>query len=823
MQTLPAALAGLLRYPQFVLYKLVPSKRKPGKFDKIPLRSDGYGAATTDPADWCSFDEASRALAAGMGQGIGFVFTDSDPFFFLDIDGALIPTKAAVPEHWIDGALIPAQDEVPAHWSPLSQQLCAAFPGAAVEVSSSGKGLHVIGVGAAAAPEGHRCRNPDLSLEFYTTGRFVALTGSQATGSVDADLSHVVPWLLQYFMPAAPEKSEHGVDGWTYEPRADWVGPVDDDELIRRAINSKSMASVFGTKAVFADLWRCNTDVLARSYPPDAGSTQSYNASDADAALASHLAFWTGCDMERMRSLMLQSLMVRDKWEDPRPGGTWLDMTIRNAVAAQRDVCKDKARPEAPSGPATPVPPTTPDQGSAPTPERAGNAILRPGNQRRLFEGCYYVLDAHRVLLPNGMLIKPDQFKTRYGGRVFLLDNANEKTTRNAWEAFTESNVNVCPQADSSWFRPVMLPGALTVREGRSYVNTYTPADTESRPGDVTPFLTHLAKVLPVERDRLILLSYMAACVQHIGIKFQWAPLLQGAEGNGKSLFSRCVAHAVGERYTHWPRADQISAKFNSWLLGRLFIGVEDMYLPEDRGEVFEILKPMITNDRQSVEPKGVDQQSLWVCCNFILNSNHKDAIKKSRGDRRIAPLYCAQQQDNPDDVAWIADHGMGGDYFPKLYAWLKEQGGYAIVTHFLQNYAIAEEFNPATHCSRAPITSSTEEAIKQGLGKIEQEIFEAIAAEESGFRGGWISSFALKKLAEKIGRSRFMTPRKYDELMSSLGYIKHTGLANGRVDNIVLPDSGKPVLYVRKGAPMLELTKPADIARAYTVAQTTQ
>ena len=130
-----------------------------------------------------------------------------------------------------------------------------------------------------------------------------------------------------------------------------------------------------------------------------------------------------------------------------------------------------------------------------------------------------------------------------------------------------------------------------------SLVNTYWPVDIPRKVGDPTPFLNHLAKVLPDQRDRNILLYYMAACVQHKGIKFQWAPLLQGVEGNGKTLFTRCVSEAVGRRYVHFPPAQEIQEKFNSWLFNTIFIGVEDIYVPDQKREVIEILKPMITGE----------------------------------------------------------------------------------------------------------------------------------------------------------------------------------------------------------------------------------
>lgn len=792
MQQLPPALQGLSRFAQFVPYRLVPSERKPGKTDKLPVNwRTGRLASVTDASAWTTFENAASVGA----DGVGFVFTDADPFFFVDIDGALAEGK----------------------WSELADTLCSAFAGAAVEVSSSGKGLHIIGTGT--APLGHRCRNKANGLEFYTTERFVALTGAQAYGNVDTECSHLTPWLLEHFFPAGSEQVDR--DDWTSEPRSDWRGPTDDAELLRRAMNSKSAASVFGTKATFADLYTRNVEVLARAYPETEGNAREFAESEADAALASHLAFWTGANCERVRELMLSSALVRDKWEDLRPGGTWLDLTIRRMCNGAKDVCQDKERPAPAPSPAITLGSDGVELARAET--RQGDTYLRADQQRELFAGCVYVLEAHRVLLPGGQLVKPEQFRSRFGGHSFVLDANNEKITRNAWEAFTESSVNACPMADATWFRPVEAPGVVTNYEGRRYVNTYWPAATLRAEGDSSRILAHLEKLLPFERDRQIILAYMAAVVQYPGVKFQWAPLLQGVEGNGKTLFSRCVAYAVGERYTHWPRADQIAKNFNAWLVAKLFIAVEDMYLPEDRGEVWEILKPMITSDRQPVEPKGVDQTSLWVYCNFMLNSNHQDAIKKSRNDRRIAPFFTAQQTAEDVEAA-----GMGGNYFPDLYDWCKGRGayagqppGYAQFAHFLATYPIPHEFNPATGCQRAPTTTSTEAAIRVSVGTVEQEIAEAIASGQPGFLGGWISSTQLTKLLERIGKSRSMPLRKREQMLAELGYVKHPGLPAGRCNNVVLPDASKPVLYVtRERADVLAISKGSEVERAYSLAQ---
>ena len=781
MLSLPAALAPMGAYPQFICYVLSPSTSRPGKTDKFPVDGrTGRVANAHDPAIWTDAPTACAAAARlGVGYGVGFVFTERDPFWFLDLDNCLLPDNSA--------------------WSPLALSLVAALPGAAIEVSSSGRGLHIFGTGAMPA---HGCKNTALGLELYHTGRFVALTGTNAVGSASDALGLMLPWLVsEYFPPDAAPVGSGAEVYWTDRPCDGWSGPIDDDELIWRMMRAQSAASAFSGKASFRDLWLENVDALARSYPTSGEG--AYDASLADSALAQHLAFWTGKDCERISRLMRLSALERPKWDRE----DYLCPTILKTCARQSTWLTDK-QPE-PLAAAV----IAHDSGTAPRAKMVeGSTILDGPAQVELFAGCVYVQDAHRILTPGGMLMKPDQFKVMYGGYSMPLDPDNGKATRDAWEAFTLSQLYRTPRADSTCFKPNLAPGVIVEDAGRTRVNVWWPVETPRQVGDVGPFMRHLEKVLPDQRDRRILLSYMAACIQHKGVKFQWAPLLQGVEGNGKTLFTRCVAEAIGQRYVHWPKASQLGNKFNAWMVNKLFFGVEDIYVASGKEDLVEELKPMITGgDGLEIQAKGVDQISADVCGNFIFNSNHLNGVRKTRNDRRFCVLFSAQQEKDH-----LARDGMDGEYFPGLYDWLKT-GGYAIVSELLHTYPIDPEFNPGIGCQRAPDTSSTNDAIDAGMGGVEQEIQESIEQGLPGFCGGWVSSMALNRLLEKLGVARSVTHNKRRDMLAAMGFEKHPALPLGRTKALVMPDGGRPILYVRKGSDAWKITEPFEAGRAYS------
>jgi hypothetical protein len=773
---------SLAAYPQFVIYQVVPSKTRPGKTDKMPINPQtGAMVSAHESANWLTAMQAAKLHADGVGHGIGFVFTEHDPFFFLDIDGALI-----------DG-----------QWSPLATSLCEMFAGCFLEVSQSGTGLHIIG---SATPVDHGTRNKEGGLELYTSARFVALTGKHASGDARCVAQDQFNWLAANYFP--PSEFSGVQADWTNTPVPEWDGPQNDEELILKMLSSKmSAGAAFGGKASLQDLWNGNVEALGAAYPDE---ERPFDHNRADAALCQHLAFWTGKDCERMNRLFSQSALYRDKWED-RPDYR------HNTITKAAGMCGNVYRMTRAAEPVQPVNAAPADQQPVTNEQaagmRGGQQILTVAQQLEYFAGCTYIREMHKILTPDGGLLEQGPFRATYGGFTFILDLNGDKDTRNAWEAFTESQGYIFPKVHAACFRPELQAGAIIDEEGQRLVNTYVPIATPRQQGDPGPFLELLGKLLPDPNDRAILLAYLAALVQYPGVKFQWCPLLQGLQGNGKTLIIECATFAVGSRYTHLPAANDISNKFNAWIQNKLFAGVEEIYVA-DRQEALDALKPLITNRRIDVQGKGADQKTADNRANFILTTNHKDAVRKTHNDRRYCVFFTAQQHARD-----LERYGMHGDYFPNLYAWLRG-GGFAIVNDFLQSYNIPDELNPATKCHRAPVTSTTAEAITASMGGIEQDIQEAIAQGQHGFAGGWISSAAFDRLLKD--RKTNITRNRRRSILEEMGYVPHPALKNGRVNNPI-SEQGimcKPVLYISEGHINQNIAQPVEVVRFYQAAQ---
>jgi hypothetical protein len=337
---------------------------------------------------------------------------------------------------------------------------------------------------------------------------------------------------------------------------------------------------------------------------------------------------------------------------------------------------------------------------------------------------------------------------------------------------------------------------------GRARVNTWWPAQVRRMVGDVSPFLDLLRKLLPDDQDRAIVLAYMAACVQHKGRKFQWWPVSYRGRGQRKVDPVGLRGRGHRQHYAHWPKAKDLLNKFNGWLANKVFVAVEELQSSDshEQNDVVESLKTTITGARGiQVESKGVDQVSMQIVANGMATTNYKTAVRKTPDNaRRLAVFYTAQQT-----YADLERDGMTGDYFPKLYAWL-EADGFALVSELLHTYPIPDEYNPPTTLHRAPATSTTDEAIAESRGNIEQSIMEAAAEGVPGFMGGWVSSAALDRLLEGMNvAARISHDASASKSCTTLGYMLHPGFADGRVNNPVQPDGRKVQLYVVRHRPL--------------------
>jgi len=235
------------------------------KGSKIPLNiRTGAAASSTDPKTWSSFKAALKAYQSGRIDGIGFVFSEDDPYVGIDLDKCRNP-ETGKPKKWA-AEIIRDLDSY-------------------TEVSPSGEGYHVLIKGTI---PGERRRKG--GIEMYDCERYFTITGHHLKRwpTVIKKRQKAITRLYEQTFPQKIVSSKSST-GLRYTPRRD--GSLTNQKIIDY-INKNDD----GRK-----LWN--------------GQLNGHSSqSEADLALCSHIAFYTGNDPNRIAQLFRQSgLGQRDK------------------------------------------------------------------------------------------------------------------------------------------------------------------------------------------------------------------------------------------------------------------------------------------------------------------------------------------------------------------------------------------------------------------------------------------------------------------------------------------------------------------------------
>jgi putative DNA primase/helicase len=241
------------------------SEERDGKLTKIPYSPlTGGKASSTNPTTWAGYSEAVAAYRERGYDGIGFVFTKDDEFVGVDLDHCLDSETGEI-EAWAREII----DEL----------------GSYTEVSPSGTGVHILL--RATLPDGRNRKGP---IEIYGHGRYFTVSGRHLEGTPRTIENRQEQILALRRRVLGEPASANG-----YGPARPLVGSgLSDQEILVKAAAAEN-----GEK--FRQLW--------------AGDTNDYTSvSEADQALCSLLAFWTGPDPARIDELFRQSGLYREKW-----------------------------------------------------------------------------------------------------------------------------------------------------------------------------------------------------------------------------------------------------------------------------------------------------------------------------------------------------------------------------------------------------------------------------------------------------------------------------------------------------------------------------
>jgi hypothetical protein len=235
------------------------------------------------------------------------------------------------------------------------------------------------------------------------------------------------------------------------------------------------------------------------------------------------------------------------------------------------------------------------------------------------------------------------------------------------------------------------------VNGGIKFVNNYSPTypelDPKNAPAAGALFQEHLRNLVAEEEYRRILIDFMAFMVQFPGRKIRWSPIIQGAEGCGKTLLAEMQKAVHGKEHVKTIDGTAVLGGWNDWAFGYQLVVLEEVRVQgTNRYDIMNRLKPWITNEDIPINEKFRSSRDVRNITNYMMFSNHHDCLALTPQDRRYfvikSPLQTKAQV-----------QALGDQYFSTLFKMLRDRAG--ALRSFLADWDISTEFRPDGHAPR--------------------------------------------------------------------------------------------------------------------------
>lgn len=337
---------------------------------------------------------------------------------------------------------------------------------------------------------------------------------------------------------------------------------------------------------------------------------------------------------------------------------------------------------------------------------------------------------------------------------------------------------------------------------GLDYVNSYNtrlapPAiaredwSDEDR-ANVARVDAHFEHLLSDRRERELVKSWLSHIVR-TGRRPNWAILLQGTEGDGKTFLMTLMGAVLGSNNVRAVSPQTLKSDFNGWAEGSLLTVIEEVKLQgHNRHDILNAIKPLITNPIIEIHPKGRDPYNVPNTAGYLLLTNYFDALPLSENDTRYFPI-CSRWQNSDALRAFMVKNP---DYYDRLFEAVNQSAG-ALRT-WLHEYPVHNEFHEH---HRAPYAKSKGYMVQMARND-EAEIVEtildgsnnpiisremlsqqALQNEAADQTGSALSSQSLKRLLSGMGFRRLCKIRVGSELVTAWSQTPSVFETDGELD----------------------------------------
>lgn len=253
--------------------------------------------------------------------------------------------------------------------------------------------------------------------------------------------------------------------------------------------------------------------------------------------------------------------------------------------------------------------------------------------------------------------------------------------------------------------------------EAGTLFNLYRRPDLTPAPGDTTIWREHMEYLFPSERERNLVLNWLAWLIQNLELKPKHALLIQGyAQGTGKSFIAEVLRLILGKTNVETVSQNDLVSQFNGWALKTKLLVIEELRAL-DRGAAGATLHDIITQESISVNEKNVARFQIENCFGILAMTNNDAALKIDNADRRYLVVRTDAKPRNKE----VYGPGYDPKYYVRLYAMLNDRTALAAIAYELKQRDLGDYDARGS----APETEAKGDMIESGLTDLETWMME--------------------------------------------------------------------------------------------------
>jgi energy-coupling factor transporter ATP-binding protein EcfA2 len=231
--------------------------------------------------------------------------------------------------------------------------------------------------------------------------------------------------------------------------------------------------------------------------------------------------------------------------------------------------------------------------------------------------------------------------------------------------------------------------------------------------------------LFPDERERKLVLQFLAWCIRNPDKKIQHALLIIGRKGTGKSWLAKLLSVLFGpHNVSVLERGGVIADRFDTSAERKQLVFVDEL-VPDGKRDLIHAIEPLIVGTQVGIERKGKDR--IWIPnrANIIAVTNKETAIRLT------------DSKDRKWLVVRAAEDARDSDYFKRLFAITPSDG---TVTDEVRRvlWYLKTQVDLSDYDGLAPAPST---GTKDDVAESNQT---SIAKQVSALRAGLLSQYTL-------------------------------------------------------------------------------